>query len=208
MKIDPQSKAELHRRAARPVLEDLAALGFNVHQIPELRRYGARYEPAVPKLVEHLVSSDHADVKVELAHVLAVPWAREHALRPLMKLFRDTPNSPPAPKAAIAAAIEVLADDTVERELTKLCTTQAHGNAREALVLAMARLDSPVAVDVLTELLADRGVGGHALLALHNLAQRTRIDLEKKLVKPFYNDGRAWVRRAARELAQALDMQK
>lgn len=208
MNIDPTSSTELYRRAAQPVLDELAELGFKVHQLPELRRFGARYAVAVPALARHLASTQHAGVKEDLARVLAVPWAKEQALRPLLQTFRSTPNSPPATKAAIAAAIEVLADASIELELIELCLATEHGNARELLVLALAKLDSPGVVEVLTDLLRDRGVGGHALRALLARAQRGRIEFDALHIKPYFGDGRAWVRRAAKELAQVIDAQR
>jgi hypothetical protein len=205
---DPRAGRVRHRLAAQPVLDELGSLGFQVHQIPELRRFGASYAPAVPALARHLAKIDHAGVREELARVLAVPWAREHALAPLLEVFARTPNSPPATKAALAAAIEALADASVESELVRLCTDRSHGSSRELLVLALGKLDSPAVADVLAELLRDRFVGGHAVQALLRITERTRLDLDSAILKPFFNDGRAWVRRAARDLAAALQAKK
>jgi HEAT repeat protein len=187
------------------VLDELAAAGLRVHQLPELRRFGARYAPVVPALVRHLEQIEDLGVREELARVLAVPWARAAALRPLIGVFRRTPNSPPATKAALAAAIEALADDAVEDELVELARTTSHGNARELIVMALAKLSNPALIDVLAQLLSDRGVGGHALVALARLVARHRTPVELALVKPFLRDGRAWVRRETKDLLAVLE---
>lgn len=196
---------ERYRAAVKPLLDELSAAGFRVHQLPELRRHGARAESVVPALVRALESAQEPELVEELARVLAVPWARELALRPLLAAFRRTPNSPPAPKAALAAAIETLADDSVEAELVELAGTKAHGNARELLVLALSKLSSPRLVDTVANLCEDPGVGGHALVALGRLVARHRTPVELAVVKPFLRDGRAWVRRDAKELLALLE---
>jgi hypothetical protein len=196
---------ERYRAAVQPLLEELAAAGLRVHQLPELRRHGANAATALPALVRALESAQDPQLVEELARVLAVPWARELALRPLLAAFRRTPNSPPAPKAALAAAIELLADDEVEAELVELARTKSHGNARELLVLALPKLSSPRLVDTVADLCADPGVGGHALVALGRLVARHRTPVEFAVVKPFLRDGRAWVRRDAKELLALLE---
>ncbi|MBM3991761.1 MAG: hypothetical protein FJ298_12230 [Planctomycetes bacterium] len=196
---------ERYRAAVSPLLAELAAAGFRVHQLPELRRHGTRAQAVVPILVRALENAREPALVEDLARVLAVPWAREFALRALLAAFRRTPNSPPPPKAALAAAIEVMADDSVESELVELACTRAHGNARELLVLSLSKLSSPRLVDVLANLCADPGVGGHALAALARLVARHRTPVERAVVKPFLRDGRAWVRRDAKELLALLE---
>ena len=196
---------ERYRDAVQPLLDELAQAGFKVHQLPELRRHGARAAVVVPALVRALENAENPDLVLELARVLAVPWAREEALEPLLRAFRRTPNSPPAPKAALAAAIECLADDAVEAQLVELARAKQHGNARELLVLALAKLSSPRLVDVVANLCADPGVGGHALSTLLRLVARHRTPIEPEVAKPFLRDGRAWVRRDAKELLAVLE---
>jgi hypothetical protein len=195
---------EAYERAARPLLDELAALGFRVHRVTELRRHGASYATALPALIRALESSDDPQLVEELGRVLAVPWAAP-ARGPLIAAFRRAPNSPPAPKAALAAAIEVLADDSVAGELLEIARAKEHGNARELVVLGLARLDDERIPDALEELLRDRGVGGHALTALVRVVAKRGLRLDPALAKPFLRDGRAWVRREANDLLQALE---
>jgi hypothetical protein len=201
---DQGSSRERRRRAAQPLLDELAALGFRVHQLPELRRFGASYRTAVPALVRALEQSREPGLIEELARVLAVPWAREEALRPLIAAFRRAPNAPPAPKAALASAIEALADDSAFEALVEIARDRAHGPTRELVVLALGKLDDPRALEALVELLSDRGVGGHALSGLARAVARSRTPVDPSLVKPFLRDGRAWVRREAKDLMQLL----
>ncbi len=62
---------ERYRAAVKPLLDELSAAGFRVHQLPELRRHGARAESVVPALVRALESAQEPELVEELARVLA-----------------------------------------------------------------------------------------------------------------------------------------
>lgn len=182
-----------------------AAHGFQVHRLGELRRFGARCEPILEALVNELKTTKSRQVVEELANVLAAPWAREAAFLPLVERFRATPNSPPATKAALAHALELLADDRFAPELVELASDRRHGNARTLLVLALGRVDGDSVLEALVDLLRDPGVGGHVVTALMEFVERRREAVDEALIKPFLRDGRPWVRRDAKALLQKLD---
>ena len=106
----------------------------------------------------------------------------------------------------IVLVVGALWDTRIARtEALELARTKSHGNARELLVLALPKLSSPRLVDTVADLCADPGVGGHALVALGRLVARHRTPVEFAVVKPFLRDGRAWVRRDAKELLALLE---
>ncbi len=197
--------SQAYSAAAKPLLDAAAARGMKVMRVVELRRWGARAEPLLAELIAALDQTDSLELVEELASVLSGSWAREAALKPLITRFRSAPNSPPSVKAALAQAIEAQVDERAIDALVELVRERRHGNARAVLVNALGRLDHPLALDTLVVLLADPGVGGHALSALANFVPRTRETIERALVKPFLADGRAWVRRDAKELLNVLD---
>jgi hypothetical protein len=208
MAHEAPSSRETYLAAARPLIELVAQHGVHVHKIVELRRYGARCKPFVGALVAELERTPSRELLEELASVLGASWAREAAMEPLLARFRSTPNSPPATKAALAQALEFLADDDVATEFIELARDRRHGNARQALVAGLGKLDAPEVADVLVELLDDPGVGGHALAALAKVVERSRELVDDTLVKPFLRDGRPWVRREAKDFLQLLDRLK
>ena len=195
----------MHRQpkdpAATALLEQAAAHGVKVATVAELRRYGARCAPFVEALVSAVRETNSPQLLEHLAAVLAAPWARDAAFQPLAERYRSAPNSPPSLKAALAQALGVLADERSTAALMEFAAARKHGNSRAELVTALGRLNG----DGVLELLRDPGVGGHALSALRVYVERTRDSIDPLLVKPFHSDGRAWVRRDAKELLHLLD---
>lgn len=196
---------EAYAAAAQELLATAAQNGLRVHRVGELKRYGARCEPILGALVNEVRRTSSRELLEELANVLATTWAREAAFQPLLERFRVAPNSPPSTKAMLAQTLAFLADERAAAELIELASSRRHGNARAALVMALGRLDAPGVFDALVHLLGDPGVGGHALVALASYISRNRELIDVALVKPFLADGRAWVRREAKELLQTLD---
>jgi len=199
----------MHRQpkdpAASALLEQAAAHGVNVATVAELRRYGARCAPFVDALVGAVRDTTSPQLLEDLAAVLAAPWARDAAFQPLAERYRSAPNSPPSLKAALAQALGVLADERSTAALMEFAAARKHGNSRAELVSALGRLNGDGVLELLVDLLRDPGVGGHALSALRVYVERTRDSIDPLLVKPFHSDGRAWVRRDAKELLHLLD---
>jgi len=194
-----------YNAAAGALRELAAAQGLHVHKIGELRRYGARCEPLLGALLNELATTTSRELVEELANVLAAPWARDAAFEPLVERFRTTPNSPPTTKAALAHALELLADDRFAPSFVELASDRRHGNARALLVLALGRIDGDGVLEALVDLLPDPGVGGHAVTALAEFVERNREPVDELLIKPYLRDGRPWVRRDAKALLQLLE---
>lgn len=179
------------------ILDDLAAAGFPVSSVDELRESGLRYKAAVPVLVAALQRSQDAREKQALVRALSVPWAKQEALAPLIEEFRTLPlNAGPQMESlrwAVGNAIEVLWDDSRFDDLVALGRDVRFGKSREMVVLGMGRSKRPEVGDVLIELLDDPVVNGHAVEALAKLRiPRARPGLER-----MTSDSRAWVRKAA-----------
>jgi hypothetical protein len=187
------------------LLEDLAAAGYPVASISELRTMGVRYTAAVPVLLDHLSRTD-SDREAELmVRALTVPWAKPAALKPLIAQFAK----PPVPsdgrgelsRWAVGNALEVLWDDAEYDALVALAVDQQFGKAREMLVLGLAKSRRPETVSVLLDLLDDPVVDGHALQALRKLkAPVPRAPIERKIT-----DWRAWVRKDAQRILARMD---
>jgi HEAT repeat protein len=179
------------------LLEELAAAGYPVGSVSELRTSRARYADAVPVLLRWLARAETLKEKEEIVRALSVPWARAAALGPLIKEFRAAP-APGDPKSelmrwAVGNGIEVLWDDARFEELVALARDERYGKAREMVVLGLGRSKRPEAGAVLVELLDDAVVNGHAVKALGKLRDPRARDGLRRMTE----DGRAWVRKEA-----------
>lgn len=186
------------------LLSDLAAAGYEVGSVSELRTSGTRCRAAVPVLLKWLPLAGSLAEKEEIVRALSVPWARPAALAPLIEEFRALPT-PAEPREelfrwAVGNGIEVLWDDGYFDDLVDLARDQRFGKAREMVVLGMGRSKRPEAGDVLIALLDDPVVSGHAVKALGKLrVSRARPGLER-----MTSDQRAWVRREAQKALSKL----
>ncbi len=172
--------ADSYQRAAAPVLQELASIGFRVQSIGDLRQSGAEYATAVPVLVRWLSRVANAQVKEDIVRTLSVTWAAPAAVSAMIAEFKSADD----PKGdglrwAIANGLAVIADDTAFDEIAQLVQDTRYGKAREMLALALGNSRSPHAASVLISLLDDEQVVGHAVMALGKLksaAARARLE--------------------------------
>jgi hypothetical protein len=185
------------------ILAELAAVGFRVRSLADLRHSGTRYRDAIPVLLGWLSKTTDRKVEAEIVRALSVPWAKPAATKPLIDQFRQVDESVDPTgtglRWTIGSALEVVFDDASFDELVELAEDRRYGKARQMVVLGLGKSKRPEAVDVLLRLVDDPDVDGHAVKALGKLkAPAARIALEVKL-----NDQRAWVRKeAAKALAK------
>ena len=130
----------------------------------------------------------------DIVRTLSVPWARREGTRPLIEWFRSLPphDGPAAsdPRWVVGNALEVLAHQAVADELLELAQDRRYGEARQMVVLGLAKLTKDKrAVPVLLALLDDPDVTGSAIMALGKLkAVKARDRLQQFLdhPEPFY----------------------
>lgn len=191
-----------YRLAAEPILRELAAVGFKIHVIGELKRSGTRYKAAIPILLRWLPKVANAQVKEDLVRTLSVPWAPPEVAPALIaELQRSDCQQPDGVRWALANGLVVLADDLVFDQLLALITDGTCGKEREMLTLALGNCHDPRAVDVLIALLADEQVVGHAVIALGKLKpMAARAHVQELLTHP-----KDWVRGEATKALAAFD---
>jgi hypothetical protein len=193
--------------AATPVLQDLDAEGVDSRPLLEssigirqLIRSKADHIRAIPVLLKWLPKVEYIALKESIVRTLSVPWAREVAPN-LVSEFLSTPGALSGYKWAIGNALPIVADDSVFDDIVALARDKTHGKAREMVVLALANMKNPSAVDVLIELLGDDVVAGHALSALRKLAPvRAR-----PFIEPFVTHPRTWWRNEAKRALAKID---
>jgi HEAT repeat protein len=213
------------RRAAVPILAELAQLGFQlkglsdlyrklrsdifdtgnkilqVERAEDLYRKPIDYRAAIPILLKWLPLVDDEAVKWELVDALSIKWAKPIAARPLIEEFRKAPQEKMNFKWSIANALSEVADASVFDEIVELVRDKQHGRAREMLAVALGNIEDPRAVSVLIELLDDEQVAGHALLALRKLAPPEA----RSAIERFVDHPKTWVRNEARRALVKID---
>lgn len=186
------------------LLQELAAAGFEVASVSELRTSGLRYAQAVPALLRGLSRSESLEEREEIVRALSVPWARKQALVPLIEEFQSIELRDDGQlellRWAVGNALEVLFDDGSFEALAELARDKRYGKARQMIVIGLGKSKRPEAVQVLLSLLDDPDVDGQAVKALGKLkAPAARVALEGKLA-----DRRGWVRSEARKALAKL----
>ena len=183
------------------VLEALAAVGYDVESIADLRTSGVRYRDAIPVLLSGLQRSGDQKVKEEIVRALSVPWAKPAATGPLIEEFKQVEDETGLGlRWTVGNALEVVWDDARFDDLVSLARDATFGRAREMVVLGLRRSKKPEAGAVLIELLDDPVVSGHAVTALRKL----RIPEARPGLERMLGDDRAWVRNEAKRALAAL----
>jgi HEAT repeat protein len=98
----------------------------------------------------------------------------------LLEEFRRTPADESGLKWAIGNALATLADESLADDLIDLLDDQAQGAARQMLCEALRRTKDPRAPSVLTSLITDPDVGGHAIAALQDYGPKTSLSYLEK----------------------------
>ena len=186
------------------VVPYLQALGYSVSSVDELRESGVRYRSAIPVLLDWLLRLESPQDKEWLVRALSVPWAREHAVGPLIAEFKAAPAEASQLRWAIGNAFDVLWDDAHFESLVSLAQDRSYGRDREMIVLGMAKSKRPEAMDLLISLTNDPDVSGHATMALRKRGEPGAEEAFRRM----QGDSRAWVRREAAKGLTKLQKQR
>jgi hypothetical protein len=197
-----QESTASHRQAMEPLLKELAAKGFRVRSLVELREGGSNYGAAVPVLLQWLPRISDRHAKEDIVRTLSVPWAKPEAAPLLIREFKAA-NDPTGDglRWAIANGLAVVADDAVFEDLLHLVQDKQYGKAREMLVVALGNMKDPRAVTVLMNLLDDEQVVGHAVMALGKL----KAPAARERLKELMQHTTEWVREEARKAVAAIE---
>lgn len=197
-----QRNAESYARAAEPVLRDLAAKGFHVRTIGELRQSKAEYRSAVTTLVHWLPRVSDSQVKEDIVRALSVPWAAPQATKVLIKEFRQAEDATGTGlRWTIASGLAAVADESVMDDLVHLVLDRQYGRSREMLALALGNVSTPQVVDVLIELLDDEQTLGHAVIALGRLKAAKAHSRLRNLTRHRIK----WIREEARKALATIE---
>lgn len=190
-----------YARSAADLLGELAGAGFVVGSIRDLLAQGEAIRKAVPILVRWLPLVSDSALKEDIVRTLSVPWAHSAAPALVAEYERVDDLTGTGLRWAIGNALEVLANDEIADDLIRLAKDRRFGRAREMVVLGLAKLSSPDVPGVLSGLLTDDDVVGHAVMALGRLeAQQAR-----QLIVPLLKHSKRWIRKEAGKAIDRID---
>ena len=192
------------------LLDELHSVGVEVSDVWDMVNTRRTYPAAMPVLLDWLEHLDERmasawegeQLREGLVRALTVREARPAAASLLvsqMRRYRGQGDSGTA--WAIGNALAVVADDSVYDDLKVLALDTDLGAARQMLAEALQRVSNPDATHTLIAMLADATVSGHAVAALAKRGDPTGIEA----LRPFADDPRAWVRKAARKALERTD---
>lgn len=197
----PPEVLERREKEDACVTSRLQEAGIDVSSVYDLVDDPRSSKAAVEPLLEILPELEDPVIKEGVVRALTDPSAQGVAAKPLVEELRDARDQGrPLLAWAIGNTLEVVADQTVLKDLVELAEDERLGTGRETVIGALARFrDDEVVVEVLTRLLDDDSVAGHAVIALRKIgAVKARPQIEA-----FLNHDKAWVRREAKKaLAQ------
>lgn len=218
---DPARSAQIRSSATtKPLLDQLAELGYRVENLSELRHRGKPWKTALPILLSWLSSVDDLSVKEDIVRCLSVPWIGDKATAELIEEFKKYAPILPKPSNpwvgnqlreipeeekklgpyfslawAIGNALSIVDVKGFERQIVELCRNPKYGVARQMLVLGLGRFRSSEAEETAVELLNDEQVQVQAIGALGKMkSKRALFELEKLLT-----DKRAAIRKEVRK---------
>jgi HEAT repeat protein len=199
---DRAAKLAAYRATAAPVLADLAAAGVDVATIGEVRTVRAALaRAAVPVLVRWLAVDTEPAVRADIIRALGGAWARS-AAPALIEAYRQAPaGDGPGRRWQIGGALAEAAGDDVFDDIVALARDQSYGRDRQMVVLALANMRDPRAVDVLLDLVHDDDVVGQAATALGKL----RAERARPVLTELSRHRTTWIRQEAVKALRRLD---
>jgi hypothetical protein len=182
------------------MLAELEAAGMDTSDFglfTSLRPTTFDYARALPYLIDWLPRIDHPAVVDSIARSLTGQRAAqgEGASR-LIAAFKRLPIDELGVQWAIGNALSTVAGPSDADDLIALLRDRRYGRSRQMLCPALVRTHDPRAADVLTDLIDDDDVNGHAVLELRRLGRwkglpdedHTRPKLERLLRRPTAGD--------------------
>jgi hypothetical protein len=184
------------------LVEELHNHGFLISEISDLYNKKYNYREIIPVLIKALDRENDPVTLEQIVRALTVPWARPAAAKSLAKLFsRIDGGSELGLRWVVGNALSVVADDSVYDEIVSYISNAGFGRSREMLVLALAKMRTRNADEILMRLLNDKDLVGHALIAVRKRKFKGAMDIARS----FENDPHEWIRKEAKKTVDVLE---
>ncbi|WP_413512602.1 HEAT repeat domain-containing protein [Myroides odoratus] len=179
---------------ANKIKSELAKVGITVNDIYDLVNTDKPYPAAVPVLLDLLQEGiEHIAIKEGVIRALAVQEAIGKASPILLDEYNKIPKDKTLLRWAIGNTIYItIIEDDVERILP-IVQDKENGMSRQMFVVALGKVTSGKAEDVLIKLLDDDEVAAQALEALGRMKSKKAKDKISVLI----NHPKALIRKEA-----------
>jgi HEAT repeat protein len=178
-----QIHAASFRKAVDPIIRDLAAAGIWVKGLQQLSPTDAKYEAAIPILLDHFGRNYPDGIRAYVVRSLAHRRARRLAWEPLLKTYLQEPNrdglarpgefgSPSSDKDGLADALSEMARPDDIDHLIALISDPANGPSRVFFVKNLSRSKSQRAFETLVRLSKDAEIAAEIEFKLKNKLRR------------------------------------
>jgi len=225
--VDPSAsqRRQTYLAIVGPLLSSLAAIGYDVQVVGDLRRLRKPWKSALPLLIQWLPKVEDPAIKEEIVRCLSVPWVKTAVTAELIQQFRkyapllkklpnpwdgnrlseiDVESKRLAPYFslawAIGNAISIVGYKGFEDDILDLCVNKEYGNARQMIVEGLGRIGRSKDETALISLLGDDSVKLHAIRALRKMKSRSALPSLSGLL----SDPSAIVRSEARKAINAI----
>lgn len=181
---DPAKREQFEKfqTLARPIIQELTKLGYNVETLGDLRHTGKPWKSALPVLLHWLPKVDDPGVKEEIVRCLSVPWLGDAGTGLLIEEFKKSATVNELLGWAIGNALSIVDARGFEAPIIALCENAAYGMTRQMLVAGLGRFHTAEAEDTALKLLRDESVRLHAVMALGKMKSRRALpELERLL---------------------------
>jgi HEAT repeat protein len=175
---------------------------IDLHEVDRLRRKGGYTADDLGRLLQFLRQTRDPREKTAIVRALSLPCAHPTAIAPLLQEYRRAPNSENARlKWSIAAALDIIADNSTLQDLIDLIDDPRNGKSRELLVSAVGNTHDAKATKYLIGLLKNAELAGFAIIGLAKIAD----PVSRGSIEPFLHHNKTWVRKAAEKAIRRLD---
>jgi hypothetical protein len=199
---DPEKREQIRQNfaAAKPIIDELAQVGYRVESLADLRHQGKPWKSALPVLLRWLPKVDNPDIKDEIVRCLSVPWLGDAGTAVFIEEFRKSAAINEMVAWTIGNALSIVNVRGFENQIIELCRNPTYGMTRQMLVLGLGRFHDTAAEDTALDLLKDESVKLHAVIALGKMKSRRALpELEKLLA-----DKKPIIRREARKAITSI----
>lgn len=195
-----RERFEKFQTLAKPIIQELTELGYNIQTLGDLRHTGKPWKSALPALLRWLPKVDDPGVKEEIVRCLSVPWLGDAGTALLIEEFKKCAPVNELLAWTIGNALSIVDVKRFEAPIIKLCQNAIYGMTRQMLVAGLGRFHAAEAENTALQLLRDDSVKLHAVIALGKMKSRQALPALEKLL----TDKNAGIRKEARKAIESI----
>lgn len=160
----------------KDLIADLKAVGIEVKCVWDLVNTKESYWAAIPVLLEHLSKPYHHRIKEGIIRALGVKDAKGKATPLLIAEYHKIPIKKMDMRWAVGNTVYTTITKADVESILPIVRDKENGFSREPFIVALGKIKSSVAEDVLIELLTDKEVAAYAVNALGKMKSKKALE--------------------------------